>query len=46
MAVFGRSNLTHKRINSIFQKATRKALVGWEAEIDTTELVNELWGWY
>ena len=33
-------------MNKIFQKATRKALIGWEAELDTTELINELWGWY
>lgn len=38
--------MTHTQINRIFQKATRKALVGWETDIDTTELVNELWSWY
>lgn len=34
------------RINTIFQKATRKALVGWETDLETTELINELWAWY
>jgi len=38
--------LANKRINTIFHKATRKALVGWETEIDSTELINELWVWY
>jgi hypothetical protein len=38
--------LTHTRINKIFEKATRKALVGWESEIDSLELCNELWVWY
>lgn len=38
--------MTHTRINKIFQKATRKALVGWETDLDGTELINELWAWY
>ena len=38
--------MTHTQINRIFQKATRKALVGWETDINTTELINELWAWY
>lgn len=38
--------MTANRINKIFQKATRKALVGWETEINSTELINELWAWY
>lgn len=38
--------MTHTMINKIFEKATRKALVGWESEIDSLELCNELWVWY
>lgn len=38
--------MTAPRINKIFQKATRKALVGWETDLDSTELINELWVWY
>ncbi len=38
--------MTHTKVNKVFQKATRKALVGWETDLDTTELINELWSWY
>lgn len=34
------------RINKIFQRATRKALVGWDTDLEDTELINELWAWY
>lgn len=38
--------MENAQVNRIFQKATRKALIGWEADFETTELINELWAWY
>ncbi|QGJ89752.1 helix-turn-helix DNA binding protein [Mycobacterium phage Superchunk] len=33
-------------INSVFSKAARKALVSWETDVSSDELVQELWVWY
>lgn len=38
--------MSSNRINKIFVRATRKALVGWETDLDSTEIINELWAWY
>lgn len=38
--------MTEAEINKLFEQATRKALVGWETNLEFAEITNELWSWY
>ena len=33
-------------VNKIFAKATKKAMVGWDTDLNSVEIINELWAWY